>query len=224
MNEMLTEAIKTAVQWLFAPLLALVALAWLCIRLESLGVFAAIRSAVRRMSVFQRFAAAAFLVVFIVFAGEKTNSPSLLPPILPPIFPPVLPVQQTPSIGMNPSVGPAEPFSSPAETTTNVRWLLRGAFDDAVRIPFPSEDGFPWRGGVATALTVFACGELRPNAATEYFPSPFVDPLSLPPLSRHDAAAPSVFWHASTPSNSLVTTWENALYGRDAAQPTNFQA
>ena len=76
MNELLTEAIKAAVQWLFAPLLALAALAWLCIRLESLGVFAAIRSAVRRMSVFQRFAAAAFLAVFIVFAGEKTNAPN----------------------------------------------------------------------------------------------------------------------------------------------------
>jgi hypothetical protein len=41
---------------------------------------------------------------------------------------------------------------------------------------------------------------------------------------RQDAAAPSVFWHAATPSNSLIATWENALHGRDAACPTNFQA
>ena len=55
----LTDSIRLAVQWLLAPLLAIVVLAWLCIRLEALGVFAAIRSAARRMSVFQRFAAAA---------------------------------------------------------------------------------------------------------------------------------------------------------------------
>ena len=105
-----------------------------------------------------------------------------------------------------------------------MRWLLRGAFEDAVRIPFPNEDGFPWRGGVATALTVFACGEFRPNASTEYFPTPFADSLSLPPLGRQDANTPSVFWHFSTPSNSLIATWENALHGRDAVCPTNFQA
>ena len=77
----LTEAIKTVVQWLFAPLLAIVALAWLCVRFEALGTFDAIRDSVRKMSAFQRFAAAAFLAVFIVFASEKTNSPPAdLPP------------------------------------------------------------------------------------------------------------------------------------------------
>ena len=224
MTEELTEAITAAVQWLFAPLLAIVVLAWLCVRLDDLGVFAAIRSAVRKMSAFQRFAAGVFLAMSIVFAGEKTNAPSLLPPILPPMFPSVPLVQQTPSLGMNLSVEPAEPFAAPSETTTNVRWLLRGAFEDAVRLPFPGDNGFPWRGGVATALTVFACGEFRPNAATEYFPGPFALPLSLPPLSCQDATAPSVFWSAATPSNSLVTTWENALYGRNAGNLTNFQA
>ena len=89
MPEGLAEAIKIAVQWLFVPLLAVVVLAWLCLRIEASGAFDAIYSAVRKMSVFQRFAAAAFLAVFIVFASEKTNSPPanlpsvVLPSVLP---------------------------------------------------------------------------------------------------------------------------------------------
>ena len=89
MNEGLAEAIKVAVQWLFAPLLAVAVLAWLYLRVEASGAFAAIRDSVRRMSVFRRFAAAAFLAVFIVFASEKTNSPpaNLPPAILPSVNP-----------------------------------------------------------------------------------------------------------------------------------------
>ena len=34
----------------------------------------------------------------------------------------------------------------------------------------------------------------------------------------------SVFWHALSPSNSLLLTWENALVGRDPNSPTNLQA
>ena len=44
----LADSIRMAVQWLFAPLLALAVLAWLYVRFEALGVFAAICSAVRR--------------------------------------------------------------------------------------------------------------------------------------------------------------------------------
>ncbi len=223
----LADSIRLAAQWLFGPLLAIVALAWLCVRLEASGAFDVICSAVRKMPAGRRFAFFALAAVFIAFAGTKTNSPPMnLPgPILPPsILVPVLSGLSPSSCGI-PVPLPAEPFAAPSDgATTNVRWCVRGAFEDAVRIPFPGEDGFPWRGGVATALTAFACGEFRPDAATEYFPAPFVDPVSLPPLGRQDANAPSAFWHATTPSNSLVVTWENALHGRDAACPTNFQA
>ena len=129
-------------QWLFGPLLALAALAWLCLRL------AAVRSAIGRMPSGRRVALFALAAGLIAFAGTKTNAPSALPPhpllALQPVAPPV----------------------------TNMRWLLRGACEDAVRLPFPSEDGFPWRYGVATALTVFAYGEFRPDAQTPCFPPP----------------------------------------------------
>ena len=223
----LADSIRLAVQWLFGPLLALAALAWLCVRLEASGVFAAICSAVRRMPAGRRVAFFALAAGLIAFAGTKTNSPPMnLPgPLLPPsVLAPVLPGLSPFSYGI-PVPLPAEPFAAPSGgATTNTRWLVRGAYEDAVRIPFPDEDGFPWRGGVATALTAFACGEFRPDASAEYFPAPFGDTLSLPPLWRQDANAPSVFWHFPTASNSLVVTWENALHGRDAACPTNFQA
>ncbi len=45
MTEELTEAIRLVMQWLFAPLLAIVALAWLYVRLEASGAFDAICSA-----------------------------------------------------------------------------------------------------------------------------------------------------------------------------------
>ena len=227
MYEELANSIRMAAQWLFGPLLAIVALAWLCVRLEASGAFDAIRSAVRKMPIGCRFAFIALAAGLIAYAGTKTNSPPMnLPgPFLPPsVLVPVQPDLSPYSCGI-PVPLPAEPFAAPSDgATTNTRWLVRGACEDAVRIPFPGEDGFPWRGGVATALTAFACGEFRPNASTEYFPAPFGNPVSLPPLGRQDANAPSVFWHTATPSNSLITTWENALYGRDAACPTNFQA
>ena len=94
MADGLTEIVRIAVQWLFTPLLAVAVLAWLYLRVEASGAFAAIRDSVRRMSVFQRFAAAAFLAVFIVFASEKTNSPPAnLPPAILPSVPSILPSQ-----------------------------------------------------------------------------------------------------------------------------------
>ena len=193
MIDELADAMAKSLEAALVALLAVVSLAWLCLKIEALGVFETIRSAVRRMSAFQRFAAAAFLAVFIVFASEKTNSPpaNVPPPVLPP-----LPAFPGPASVGSPAgtPGPAEPFALPPEgTVTNFRWFLRGAFEDAVRIPFPDADGFPWHGGMATALTVFACGEFRPDAATAYFPEPFDAPLSLPPLSRRDPSAPSFF-------------------------------
>ena len=50
-------------------------------------------------------------------------------------------------------------------------------------------------------------------------------------MKRHSSVFPfggirlgRVFWHAVSPSNSLVVTWENSPVNRDANCPTNFQA
>ena len=51
------------------------------------------------------------------------------------------------------------------------------------------------------------------------FPRPFPEAdLSLLPEGRwgmlpHEGAE-SLFWHATSPSNSLILTWQNAAYGQ----------
>ena len=147
-----------------------------------------------------------------------------------------------------PAEGAAGIVPPPGGSVTNERWRLRGAHDDAFR-PELAEWRFPVRDGALTGLTVLARGEIRPDVGTLYFPVPLTNGLSLLPRSRWDllARAPeagaqpnggepasggapvpgaqaSVFWHAQSPSNSLLLTWENALAGRDPNCPTNLQA
>ena len=105
-------------------------------------------------------------------------------------------------------------------------WLVRGGFGDVVRI---SANGwfFPWRDGFADELIVFSDGEIRPNLRTSFFPRPFDVPLAVvPAFNWHQllGCASNVFWHVSTPSNSIVVAWENAPVNRDANILTNFQA
>ena len=104
-------------------------------------------------------------------------------------------------------------------------WLARGGFEDVTRI---SADGwlFPWRDGFADSLMVFSDGEIRLGLRTSYFPRLFDAPLAVvPAFNWHllPGGVSNVFWHAATPSNSLVVTWENAPVNRDANCLTNFQ-
>ena len=105
-------------------------------------------------------------------------------------------------------------------------WLVRGGFGDVARIS-PAGWSFPWRDGFADGLTVFSDGEIRPSLRVPYFPRPFDVPLAVvPAFNWHllPGGVSNVFWHAATPSNSLVVAWENALVNRDASCLTNFQA
>ena len=121
---------------------------------------------------------------------------------------------------------------------TNGDWRLSGAYDDSMRIS-PAGWAFPWKGGTMSGITVLSWCEFMPSVMTNYFPAPFPDKVSLvPECNWHlipsnsvpyegDAALTtneSVFWHGITTDNSLVLTWQNATYARDANCPTNFQA
>ena len=121
-----------------------------------------------------------------------------------------------------PASGVAGIVPAPGGAVTNARWRLRGAHDDALRLD-PAGLRIPVLDGVVTGVTVLARGEVRPDVGTLYFPVSPVDGVSLLPESRRDGAA-SLFWHALSPSNSLLLTWENALVGRDPNCPTNLQA
>jgi len=105
-------------------------------------------------------------------------------------------------------------------------WLARGGFEDVTRI-FADGWLFPWRDGFADSLMVFSDGEIRLGLRTSYFPRLFDAPLAVvPAFNWHllPGGVSNVFWHAATPSNSLVVTWENAPVNRDANCLTNFQA
>ena len=121
-----------------------------------------------------------------------------------------------------PASGVAGIVPAPGGAVTNARWRLRGAHDDALRLD-PAGLRIPVLDGVVTGVTVLARGEGRPAVGTLSFPVSPVDGVSLLPESRRDGAA-SLFWHALSPSNSLLLTWENALVGRDPNCPTNLQA
>ena len=118
--------------------------------------------------------------------------------------------------------------SRPQDGTYTIHepWLLRGGFEDFMRM---SADGwsFPWRNGFTDGLTVFSDGEIRLALRTPYFPRPFDASLAVvPAFNWHllPSGVSNVFWHAATPSNSLVVAWENAPVNYDVSCLTNFQA
>ena len=113
----------------------------------------------------------------------------------------------------------AEPFAvRPANAVENAWWRARGAHVDGMTIP---AEGWSFRTptGFLDSLLVYSYGEIQPNVETAYFPRPFPEAdLSLLPEGRwgmmpHEGAE-SLFWHATSPSNSLILTWQNAAYGQ----------
>ncbi len=103
-------------------------------------------------------------------------------------------------------------------------WLVRGGFMDVMRIPAVGWS-FPWRDGFLEGLTVFSDGKIRPSLRTPYFPQPFDVPLAVVPSFNWNllpGGVSNVFWHAVSPSNSLVVTWENSPINHDVNSITNF--
>ena len=116
-----------------------------------------------------------------------------------------------------------EAFATPQ---IHAPWLARGGYMDKTRIA-PYDWSFPWRDGTLSGITVLSKGELHPNIHTRYFPSPFDVPLAVVPSFNWNllpGGVSNVFWHAVSPSNSLVVTWENSPVDRDVNCITNFQA
>ncbi len=234
MPEGVAESIKVAVQWLFAPLLAIVALAWMCIRLEASGTFDAICSTVRKMPVGRRFVFLALAAGLIAYAGTKTNSPPMnLPgPVLPhitlPIMHPPSPLPDSSFILDGETSGPCTIVPPPAGAVTQEMWRLRGAHEDHVRIPSASGWSVLTPSGRVDSLDVIASGGFGVSSRNSFYPPPFADGLSLVPAANWNALAgeerASIFWHALTPSNSLLATWQDALLGRSATNIVSFQA
>jgi len=200
------------------------------------------------LSAIEKFLIVLFVVGWMVFGGSKNDSTNSPP--LGMMGPPMTMAEQSPNVVISEtetnvgyrveSVVDGDGIVPLVNATTNDLWRLRGGMADARRM----ENGkwktansvgddsvahwyFPYRDTFTEGLTVFANGEFRPNVKTTYFPKPFDAVLSLVPQGKWGQVAnggPSLFTHELTPSNSLMLSWQNALYNRDANCPTNFQA
>ena len=71
----------------------------------------------------------------------------------------------------------------PANAQDVEEWKLRGAYDDAIRIPAMGWD-FRTPDGFIEGMTVFSRGEFRPDVGHLYFPRPFTNDLALLPRAK----------------------------------------
>jgi len=126
------------------------------------------------------------------------------------------------------SVGEAELLPLPG-AVTNAKWRARGAFEDAFYIRATNWWARMPDGRWMDRLRILSSGGFRARGvgggAWTNSPPPFTQKLSLAPeanwpLLGHDSS----FWHATTPSNTLVVSWIGGLYARSHTNLVDFQA
>ena len=221
--ESFPEIVRQIVLCLFTPLLGVCVLAWVLLQLPSPGS--------RKRSKLGKSVCAGLVALAIActtLTGKNTNGVNGVGGMFLMQFNPPAVLSVTPEDISNgwrvAEVSDAGAFAPPpANAVTNERWRLRGAHDDAFHIP---ADG--WSYPFASGVTVLSRGEIRRDIRSRGFPSAFEQDLSLLPVVNWqflpDGRNESVFWHGSTPSNTLIATWWNAALGRDATNPVCFQA
>ena len=123
----------------------------------------------------------------------------------------------------------------PENAVINPKWTMTGAAEDFV-IVSPTNWAFPVNDKVYSNLFVSTTGNIsfekpitRTNAFTNQYTvlSPFRSVQSVLPYhlwSEIGNNAQSRFWYATTEYNSLLLTWENFLYLRNANYPISYQA
>ena len=221
--ESFPEIVRQIVLCLFTPLLGACVLAWVLLQLPSPGS--------RKRSKLGKSVCAGLVALAIActtLTGKNTNGVNGVGGMFLMQFNPPAVLSVTPEDISNgwrvAEVSDAGAFAPPpANAVTNELWRLRGAHDDAFRIP---ADG--WSYPFASGVTVLSRGAIRRDIRSRDFPRAFEQDLSLLPVVNWqflpDGRNESVFWHGSTPSNTLIATWWNAALGRDATNPVCFQA
>ena len=152
-----------------------------------------------------------------------------------------VPSAQLDADGFLPTRNP-EPAALNPQPSTNLDWLAFGGYEDWFRIP---EGGWCFRLGsnLLERVTVRSCGDVYANLRDASNRISVLGlPLSIVPaanwhmigngeqgtgnyqLPTTNYQLESLFWHAVTPSNSLLLTWENALVNRDTNLPVTVQA
>ena len=126
------------------------------------------------------------------------------------------------------SVGEAELLPLPG-AVTNAKWRAHGAFEDAFYIRATNWWARMPDGRWMDRLRILSSGGFRArgvgSGAWTNYPPPFTQKLSLAPEANWPLLdRDSSFWHATTPSNTLVVSWIGGLYARSHTNLVDFQA
>ena len=126
------------------------------------------------------------------------------------------------------SVGEAELLPLPG-AVTNAKWRAHGAFEDAFYIRATNWWARMPDGRWMDRLRILSSGGFRARGvgggAWTNYPAPFEQKLSLAPEANWPLLdRDSSFWHATTPSNTLVVSWIGGLYARSHTNLVDFQA
>ena len=102
-------------------------------------------------------------------------------------------------------------------------WLRFGGYEDWIYIGSGAWSS-RFVSNFVEKVRVLSCGGI------DFFPEGHIsllnNPISIAPAANWHllSVSNSMFWHAETPSNTLVLTWQNALLNRRADSPVNIQA
>lgn len=106
-------------------------------------------------------------------------------------------------------------------------WLKFGGFEDWIYLG-PGRWSFRHGSNFVERLAVFSSGKIRllkQDGGDAWIALSAVPVSIVPEANWHRLkTADSLFWHAETPSNTLLLTWCNALLNRDTNSPVNIQA
>ena len=106
-------------------------------------------------------------------------------------------------------------------------WLKFGGYEDWIYIG-PRAWSFRYGSNFVERLAVFSSGKIRVlgNGGGDAILSLIGVPVSIAPMSNWGSlgGAESCFWHAGTPSNTLLLAWQNALLNRQSNSLVNIQA
>lgn len=111
-------------------------------------------------------------------------------------------------------------FSPNEGAVVNEDWRKFGAGRDWFYLALDSWR-FPVGTNEAERLRIFSNGEVNPlPGLTNSLFAPFLSDLHVLPEERWE---PCRFWHSSTPSNTVVLTWQNVFLNRSTNSPASFQ-
>ena len=200
--------------------------------------FKSLKKLVGGLTAFQKFAVAIAVSLLIAYGGTKTNDP---PRSVPAPATVVLTDEQLAAgfalVDVSTNDLQSSVFNPQSTATVHPRWLLRGAFEDRFTL---AHDGWRMQVGtnVADRIRIHAGGRAEACATGGTVVTvgqfwPFDAPLGIVPEANWHLIGNSQssisnlqsrFWHDVTPSNTLMLTWQNALWNRDTNTPVSVQA